>query len=163
LFYKGVKVLLSWDAVGRHKDDTNHNTLIATEKYLVENAGALFKSDILIAPHHGGNNGSSIAFINKVKPNVIIFSASHQYNHPTQNAADRYLLTVDIDNIFRTDRGDDEREADKVYYEWSYSRIDGCTDLEGDDDVEIVIDGNRKYKVRYVSENGRCKEHRNHF
>lgn len=158
LQYKGVSILLSGDAVGRHKDDNNPNALIATEKYLVENAGSMLKSDILIAPHHGGNNGSSTAFINAVNPSVVIFSAGNEYNHPTQNVANRYLLTVDVDNIFRTDRGDDERKPDKDCEEWSYGRIAGCTDLDGDDDVEIVIDNSGKYSVRYVFKNEECVE-----
>jgi competence protein ComEC len=158
LIYQGTSVLLTGDAVGRHREDTNPDALIATEKYLVEKAGTLLKSDILIAPHHGGNNASSTAFINKVLPKVVIFSAGHEYNHPYQSVAERYLKTVDIKNIFRTDRGDDERIAGKVCYEWDYGRIEGCIDPYGDDDVEIVIDNTGKYKVRYVFENGGCKE-----
>jgi competence protein ComEC len=158
LIYKSTSILLCGDAVGRHREDNNPNALIATEKYLVENAGSLLKSDILIAPHHGGNNASSTAFISKVSPSVVIFSAGHDNNHPTQSAAERYLKSVNINNIYRTDRGDDEREVGKTCYEWDYGRINGCTDLEGDDDVEIVVDNAGKYNVRYVSENGSCKD-----
>ena len=158
LEYKGTSVLLSGDAVGRHLNDTDPNVLIATEKYLVENAGSLLNSEILIAPHHGSNTGSSTAFINKVTPSVVIFSAGHKYLHPDKRAVERYLKQVNINNIFRTDRGDDERESGKECYEWNYGRIDGCTDLDADDDVEIVIDNTGKYKVRYVFENGSCKE-----
>lgn len=158
LIYKGTSILLTGDAVGRHREDDNPNALIATEEYLVNKAGSLLNSDILIAPHHGGNNASSTAFINKVSPSIVIFSSGHDNNHPTQSAAERYLKTVNINNIFRTDRGDDERIAGHACYEWDYGRINGCTDLEGDDDVEIVIDNTGKYKVRYVFDNGSCKE-----
>ncbi len=156
LVYKGVSVLLAGDAVGRHREDTNQNALIATEKYLVDNAGTLLKSNIIIAPHHGGNNGSSTAFINKVSPSYVIFSAGHDNHHPTQAAADRYLKTVSLDNMFRTDRGDDEGDCTKCCPEWSYGKIPGCKDPIGDDEVEIIIKGNGTYSVKYLQPDPGC-------
>jgi beta-lactamase superfamily II metal-dependent hydrolase len=151
--YKNVSVLLTGDAVGRHREDKDPEEIIATEKYLVENAGDLLRSDIIVAPHHGGNNASSTAFINKVAPQYVIFSAGHDNQHPTQAAAERYLRTVKPENIFRTDLGDDESPYSGCCPEWIYGRIPGCKDPIGDDDVEIVISGNGKYTVNYLSKN----------
>jgi beta-lactamase superfamily II metal-dependent hydrolase len=142
--YDGASVLLAGDAVGRHIDDPP-NALIATEKYLVDKAPDLLNSDILVAPHHGADNGSSLAFIQKVTPDVVIFSAGHKFQHPRQITSERYLGYVKLENIFRTDRGDDEGGA-----EWDYKRVAGCVDPYGDDDVEILITSDGKYKVKYL-------------
>ena len=64
LSYKGKSILFTGDAVGRHSGDLNENALIANEKFMVENADAIkIDSDVLIAPDHGADNGSSTAFI----------------------------------------------------------------------------------------------------
>ena len=46
--------------------------------------------------------------------------------------------------MLRTDRGDDEGAE-----EWDFGRIAGCTDLRGDDDVEIVIRQTGAVEVAY--------------
>ena len=48
------------------------------------------KSDVMIAPHHGGNNGSSKCFIEAVDPTFVVFPAGHAHHHPTKGAAERY-------------------------------------------------------------------------
>jgi competence protein ComEC len=99
-----------------------------------------------VAPHHGGNNGSSQCFIAAVDPRFVIFSAGHDHQHPTKAAADRYLTHgVSLQNIFRTDRGDDESGL----FEWKAGSIAGCVDPRGDDDVEIVIRQNGTVEVAY--------------
>ena len=68
-----------------------------------------------------GNNGSSTCFINRVDPQFVIFSEGHEHDHPTAAAANRYLTQgVQLANIFRTDRGDDEGG-----FEWSHLRVPG--------------------------------------
>lgn len=44
-------------------------------------------SDVIVAPHHGANNGSSEKFIEKVSPEFVIFGAGHDHQHPTAAAA----------------------------------------------------------------------------
>lgn len=156
LEYQGKSILFCGDAVGRHIGDPV-DALIATEKYMVNNAKQWLNSDIIIAPHHGADNGSSTAFVDLVKPESVIFSSGHEYNHPTKGAVDRYLKYVDVNNIYRTDRGDDERKDGKPYYEWSYGRIDGCHDGYGDDDLEIVLKGNGEYRIGYLQPNPPCE------
>jgi beta-lactamase superfamily II metal-dependent hydrolase len=157
LEYKGRSVLFSGDAVGRHVGDPA-STLIATEKFVVEEASALLRSTVIIAPHHGADNGSSVALIQNVKPSFVIFSAGHMYQHPTKSAAERYLAnSVDITNMYRTDRGDDEFNITKPYNEWSHLQVAGCSDPYGDDDVNIVLlfTGSLP-SVSYLRLNERC-------
>ena len=38
-------------------------------------------SDVMIAPHHGGGNGSSTKFIEAVSPKYVIFPAGHHMRY----------------------------------------------------------------------------------
>ncbi|NIQ14291.1 MAG: hypothetical protein GTO02_07775, partial [Candidatus Dadabacteria bacterium] len=49
------------------------------------------KSDVIIAPHHGADNGSSKCFIEAVDPTYVIFSAGHRHDHPRAVTAQRYI------------------------------------------------------------------------
>ncbi len=148
LLYKGKSILFCGDAVGRYEGRPN-NECIATEKFMVENAGVItIDSDVIIAPHHGADNASSTKFIQAVTPKCVIFSAGHRYQHPTTAAAQRYLNNwVLLANMFRTDLGDDER--DHGSYEWVYGRVNGHKDEAGDDDVDILIKQNGSIAVEY--------------
>ena len=141
LSFNGKSILYTGDAVGRHLEDPD-DALIATERFMVENADAIkIDSDVLLAPHHGADNGSSIAFIKAVSPEYVIFSSGDEYGHPREDTALRYLANnVSIDNMFRTDLGDDERGRPKGGdKEWPHGRIDGNHDHAHDDDIEIII------------------------
>ena len=135
LEYNGRSVLLTGDTVGRRLNDPDSACKDA-EKVMVDNhqAGRVsLKADVIVAPHHGANNGSSRCFIQAVDPRFVIFSAGHAHQHPTEAAAERYLAHgVPVANIFRTDRGDDEPGP----FEWKVGSISGCRDPRGDDDVE---------------------------
>ena len=156
--YAGKSILFGGDAVGRF-DGKPANDLQATEKFLVEKASQWLNSDIVISPHHGADNGGSTAFINATSPEYLIFSAGHDFEHPRQTTADRYLLAgVRLENIFRTDRGDDESEAGKPDKEWTQGRIDGCKDSYGDDDVIITITADGSKRVKYKNANALCVE-----
>ncbi len=134
--YKGKSVLFMGDAVGRH-NDAHENQLIATEKFLVDNSQALvIDSDVLIASHHGADNGSAKKFIEAVSPEWVIFSAGHDHEHPRKDTAERIMRAgVQKANILRTDLGDDE-DDDK---EWQEGKIPGHHDRAGDDGVLIEI------------------------
>jgi beta-lactamase superfamily II metal-dependent hydrolase len=156
LEYAGQSIFFGGDAVGRF-DGKPDDDLRATEHYLVNNAAQWLDSDIVIAPHHGADNGSSTAFIQATSPEYVIFSAGHKHRHPRQATADRYLTAgVRIENMLRTDRGDDERRPDKEDDEWAYDRIPGCQDLTGDDDIEIIISSSGAKIVRYKNANDPC-------
>lgn len=77
LTYRGKSVLFGGDSVGRHIGDLNH-VCIAAEKAMCDwNDVIPLKSDVIIAPHHGADNGSSMQFIGMVVPKYVIFSAGH--------------------------------------------------------------------------------------
>jgi beta-lactamase superfamily II metal-dependent hydrolase len=155
LVYKGNSILFCGDAVGRDRGGPE-DQLIATESFLLQNAKQYLASTIMISPHHGADNGNSTAYVDAVKPKRVIFSAGHEYNHPTTSAANRFLKYVELQHIFRTDRGDDERIDGKPDYEWDHTRVSGCIDNLGDDDIDIVLYANGKYNVEYVNKEDPC-------
>lgn len=150
LVYKGKSVLICGDAVGRHIDDPD-DACIAAEKFMVDNADAVnLDSDVIVAPHHGADNGSSKAFINAVSPEYVIFSAGHKFDHPRKSAAERYLAAgVSLQKMLRTDREDDE--SDKGDKEWAAGRKSGEKDKPGDDDVEVRISATGQLTVKYLN------------
>ncbi|MFI5217955.1 MAG: MBL fold metallo-hydrolase [Bacteroidia bacterium] len=153
LEYKGNSVLFCGDAVGRHNGDTDPDALIATEKYLVDHASQFLSSTILIAPHHGADNGSSTDFIEKVNPKKVVFSAGHKFAHPRMTATSRYLtFGINPSSMFRTDRGDDESTN-----EWDHDRITGCQDNSGDDDIRIELLSNGTFSIKYINPVSACE------
>ena len=145
--YKGKSILFMGDAVGRHNTDSDGNQnedtdqLIATEKFLVDNSDSLIiDSDVLIASHHGANNGSAPKFIKAVSPQWVIFSAGRGHAHPRDLTAKRFIAAgVDSDKLLRTDLGDDESEYEHGDLEWPKGRIDDHRDPPRDDDLLISI------------------------
>lgn len=155
LEYHGQSVLYTGDTIGRRLDDPDDACKDA-EADMVQNADSIpLESDLIIAPHHGGNNGSSTCFIEAVDPTFVVFSAGHEYDHPSSGAASRYIAHgVGVGNMFRTDLGDDE-SAD-TDFEWDGGRIAGCSDGRGDDDVEIVLRANGTLGIAYRQPNSGC-------
>lgn len=147
LDYQGSTVLYTGDTIGRRRDD-NDAACKDAELFMVQNTRNVpIGADVLLAPHHGGNNGSSSCFIEAVEPEFVIFSSGHAHDHPSRGAARRYLeFGVDRDNMFRTDFGDDEGG-----FEWDHGRQTGCIDGRGDEDVEIVLRQNGTVEVAYRS------------
>ena len=155
LDYEGSSVLFTGDTVGRRLNDPDTACKDA-EAVMVDrhNDGTVsLDADIVIAAHHGGNNGNSRCFIDAVSPTHVVFSAGHDHQHPSAGAANRYLAAgVDLDNIYRTDRGDHEPGT----YEWTHGRINDCNDPRGDDDVEIRLRGGQPPSVRYLRASAGC-------
>lgn len=145
LMFAGRSILFTGDAVGRHSG-APPNTCIATERFMVVNEEEVpIEADVLIAPHHGADNGCSELFLETVDPEWVVFPAGHRYDHPRSSAAARVLASgVLLENILRTDRGDDEGGA-----EWDGERVDGHKDGKGDDDVDILIRADGTVEVAY--------------
>jgi len=149
--YAGRSVLLTGDTIGRLNRDSDDLACRYAEARMVENAERRptvvpIDSDVLVGQHHGGDNSSSDCFIRAVSPRFVIFSAGRSHGHPAESTVWRmHEAGVDVQNIFRTDRGDDEGEG-----EWDGERIDGCTDRAGDDDIEIRITASGRLTVRYM-------------
>ncbi|RYD84166.1 MAG: MBL fold metallo-hydrolase [Verrucomicrobiaceae bacterium] len=145
LVYAGRSILLTGDAVGRHIGDPL-SSCIATERFAVDQARRVpIRSYVLVAPHHGADNGSSKPFIQEVKPSYVLFSAGHRFGHPRLTTALRYLGNgVEGRRMFRTDRGDDEGEQ-----EWGIGRTPGTNDRAGDDDIDVTISETSQVSVTY--------------
>ena len=152
LSYQGHSVLFTGDTVGRHVDDAN-NICIAAEKAMVDNRAVMpLNAEVLIVPHHGADNAGSPAFIQAVSPAFAVVSAGNDYAHPRAVAMQRYLdYGLPAENIFRTDRGDDEGDL-----EWDWDRIVGCVDPDGDDSIEIVLPATGNVSVSYGTGGSLC-------
>lgn len=145
LAYADRAVLLTGDSVGRHLGDPA-NACLATEKFLVDHSAERpIAADVIVAPHHGSDGGSAKCFVRAVNPSHVVFSAGHAHQHPTAQAAQRYMAEgVGEDSLFRTDRGDDEGG-----FEWAKGRTPGAKDPAGDDDVDIAISPSGVVSVGY--------------
>jgi beta-lactamase superfamily II metal-dependent hydrolase len=149
LEYAGKSILFTGDTVGR-LEDAPDTTCIAAEKYMVDNASNIpIDSDILIAPHHGADNGSSYRFIEAVSPIYVIFPSGGKYGHPRSVTATRYLKHVNLQNIFRTDLGNNETSKLYGYKEWKYGSDPLNKDKTYDDNVNITINSTSEIKVNY--------------
>ncbi len=83
----------------------NHSILLTGdiskvgEDYLVSTIHNQLASSILIAPHHGSKTSSSIEFLNKVQPKVVLFPTGYrnQFKFPNTVVLNRYQrLHADI-------------------------------------------------------------------
>jgi len=139
--YEGRSVLFTGDSVGRHTDDPV-DTLIASEERMVDYAGSVpIDSDVLIAAHHGADNGSALPFVEEVSPEFVIFPAGNGHGHPRKTTAERIMLAgVAQTNMFRTDLGSDENVSGSTHghKEWTEGNST-IGDTKGDDDVDILI------------------------
>ncbi len=74
----------------------------AAERALIRQ-GCPLRSDVLLAPHHGGRQSSSPAFVKRVQPAFAVFScgAGNLFRFPHPEVLDRYRR-LDI-RVFRTD------------------------------------------------------------
>lgn len=143
--YGGKSILFTGDSVGRHIDDPV-DVCLAAERFMVDNqSNVTIKSDVLVAAHHGADNGSSTAFIQAVQPDYVIFSAGHAHQHPRAVTAERFMHAgLSPSRMLRTDRGDDEG-----FKEWDHLRIPNHSDPLGDDDVDILIHNDGRVQVEY--------------
>ena len=84
-------------------------------------------------------------FIEAVSPSFVIFPAGHRHHHPREVTAQRYLARPGLttDELFRTDRGDNEGGS-----EWSFGQT-AAGDTFGDDDVDILIEPDGNLLVEY--------------
>ena len=74
------------------------------EKILLTEFGSFLKSDVLKVGHHGSESGSSINFLNAVKPQLSLISAGIQnkFGHPSTKVLKR--LEPLKSKIYRTDK-----------------------------------------------------------
>lgn len=91
LTYRNRSVLFAGDTVGRETDGEIDECIAAELSMVGWDEAVPLKADVLVAPHHGADNGSSSRFIHAVSPRYVIFSAGHRYGHPRRTTASRYL------------------------------------------------------------------------
>ncbi|MFT7471860.1 MAG: competence protein ComEC [Kiritimatiellia bacterium] len=62
------------------------------EAQLARNYGGELRSEVLIAPHHGSRSSSSYAFLKRVEPSFVVFSAGYRnsFGHPHEAVVTRY-------------------------------------------------------------------------
>ncbi|MBW2645378.1 MAG: DNA internalization-related competence protein ComEC/Rec2 [Deltaproteobacteria bacterium] len=74
------------------------------ERELVARAGNELKSSILLAPHHGSRTSSTPVFLDRVQPDIVIFSSrsSSRFRHPHAEVLKRYKTRNC--KTFRTDQ-----------------------------------------------------------
>ena len=100
----GVKILMMGDANGKDRDDAGDVTPAYIEKKLIDMSQihpGILKADILKVGHHGSETASTQAFIDKVDPTFVIFSASTNHHLPRPTVVDRYKSTTRV--LLRTD------------------------------------------------------------
>ncbi len=147
--YHNKSILLCGDAIGASEDG---QAARAAEKYMLDQAHVIpIHADVMVAPHHGAEDASSLPFIRAVSPKFVVFSAGPEYSHPRASVVQRYLdAGLQEANLFRTDLGDNE--GDK---EWNggASLQPGYRDVPGDEHVEVRITDEGVVTVRYLIEN----------
>jgi competence protein ComEC len=77
----------------------------AGEEVVMSNSGSLLKSDILLAPHHGGRSSSSKSFLERVRPSICVISSGSgnpiTFPHPEtlKRLTDIGCRTIRIDQM----------------------------------------------------------------
>ena len=134
--YAGRAILLPGDAVGR-LDDQPWSQILGTEKFLLDNKSQRqIRADVLLVPHHGADNASSLPFIQEVAPSWVLFSSGVEHSHPKFNTFRRYeSIGIAAERMLRTDRGDQKGRPT----EWSGNWDGSCRDVHGDDGISILI------------------------
>jgi competence protein ComEC len=149
LEYDGKSILFTGDEFG--KDPGLNSPMEAAEQLMVDNqADRPIQSDVLIAAHHGADNGSSTDFLKAVSSTFVIFPAGGSHQHPRQNTVTRMTdpqVGILEANLFRTDQCDDPGPA-----EWPGAHVPGADDDFGDDEIDIVLTkGSPDVAVGYVN------------
>jgi competence protein ComEC len=74
------------------------------ESYLVEQYGPALRSDVLVAPHHGGKTSLTPDFLKAVSPKAVIFSVGryNRFDMPAPDVLDR-VRKINA-SVYRTDQ-----------------------------------------------------------
>ena len=82
--YKGRSVLFTGDRVGKRLTDDDGACKDAEKVMVDRHTGGevSIKADVLVASHHGGNNGSAACFIQAIDPQFVIFASRSAHQHP---------------------------------------------------------------------------------
>lgn len=156
--YGGNAVLVMGDSIGR---PGGRGSCAAAEQYIAGNSSEIpIAADVLVASHHGADNGSANCLIEAVAPTYVVFAAGNSHEHPRQATADRFLsFGVPPRHIFRTDRGSTEGDNNPGgTREWIDGMTPRCGDAPGDDDVLILMPAFGSVQVAYRDELDICDQ-----
>lgn len=80
--------------------DGNHQLMLSGDiekeaEALLLSSQHTLPSDVLVVPHHGSRTSSTVAFINRVSPQLVLFPAgfNNRYGFPKKEVVERYLST----------------------------------------------------------------------
>lgn len=80
--------------------DGNHQLMLSGDiekeaEALLLSSQQTLPSDVLVVPHHGSRTSSTVAFINRVSPQLVLFPAgfNNRYGFPKKEVVERYLST----------------------------------------------------------------------
>jgi competence protein ComEC len=76
----------------------------AGEEVVISRAGALLKSDILLAPHHGSRYSCSTGFLEMVRPKICIISSGHDNYFGFPHSETLKRLSVAGSQVVRIDQ-----------------------------------------------------------
>ncbi|MCU7836029.1 MAG: DNA internalization-related competence protein ComEC/Rec2 [gamma proteobacterium symbiont of Taylorina sp.] len=87
------------------------------EKQLLRNYPEL-KANILLVPHHGSKTSSSNAFLDKIRPEIALFSYGYRnrFHHPANRVVQRYKKRKI--KLYTTSNGAIEMRRDSDNYSW---------------------------------------------
>lgn len=103
--WDGVVFRTNLDSTGQTTNDRSCTLHISNGRESVYLSGDIGKSversmfarlprnvDLLLAPHHGSANSSSVVFVNRLRAKIVVFSAGrdNRYRHPRPEIVERY-------------------------------------------------------------------------
>jgi beta-lactamase superfamily II metal-dependent hydrolase len=133
--------LLMGDAEGKTRDGTPATARFVEADLLARLAPADLRATVLKAGHHGSETGSTLPFLQAVRPDVVVvMSGRRPFGGrflPDDSVLDRYAEVNPDVVVLRTDEADEEEARD------------GTTDQDGDD-IYMRTDGTelRIYQAR---------------
>jgi competence protein ComEC len=80
------------------------DTMARAERYLIARHGAQLKSSVLVAGHHGSSTSSSQGFLDRVQPDIIIFSSGYGNRFGFPHTAVLERCAAVSKQVYRTDR-----------------------------------------------------------
>lgn len=104
--YGDFDYLIGGDTIGRKAGSENAKVELAIAEALVEDG---INIDVYHVNHHGANNGSSTAFLERIQPEVAIISLGdgNTYGHPHAETLQR-LADAGVQRIYQTEEGETE-------------------------------------------------------
>ena len=150
LSYANSRILLMSDtAAGKlaNNEDQPQTTCADLKAKLDDDQKFFLASDLMLVPHGGSLPGLSDCLIDLVAPHLLIVASGHGKARPSNTVMNRFIKAgVIARNILRTDRGDDEGDA-----EWAgpYRQL-SCVDPVGDDTIAIEVANDGRLKAYYI-------------